>query len=178
LEQLRTHRDARLRRQARTLLARNLASDREKVVASYRAALDLEANADRGRRAFRKNCATCHRLENEGHDVGPDLRSAISGKSGEYLLIAILDPSREVDRRYLNYVVTTTTGQMITGLIASETSSSLTLRRGEGVEDTILRSRIETIEATPKSLMPEGLETQLSQQDMADLIAYLQSATR
>lgn len=178
LEQLRTHADARLRQQARTLLAGNIASDRQKIVASYRAALDLEANVDRGRQAFRKHCATCHRLENEGRDVGPDLRSAIRDKSGEYLLIAILDPSREVDPRYLNYVVTTKTGQMITGLIASETSSSLTLRRGEGAEDTILRSRIETIEATPKSVMPEGLEMQLSRQDVADVIAYLQSVTK
>jgi putative membrane-bound dehydrogenase-like protein len=178
LEQLRTHPDAKLRERALALLAGAIASDRQKIVASYQTALDLEANVDRGRQAFKKNCATCHRLENEGHDVGPDLRSTIRGKSGEYLLIAILDPSREVDPRYLNYIVTTKTGQMITGLIASETSSSLTLRRGEGAEDTILRSRVETIEATPKSVMPEGLEMQLSRQDVADLIAYLQSAIR
>src|SRR5262249_51978476 len=68
LEQLRTHSDAKLRQQARTLLAGNIASDRQKIIASYRAALDLEANVDRGRQAFRKHCATCHRLENEGHD--------------------------------------------------------------------------------------------------------------
>jgi putative membrane-bound dehydrogenase-like protein len=178
LEQLRKLPDAKLRQQALTLLAGNEAPDRQKVVASYRAALDLEANVDRGRKAFRKHCATCHRLEDAGHDVGPDLRSAVRGKPGDYLLIAILDPSREVDPRYLNYVVTTKQGQTVTGLIASETSASLTLRRGEGAEDTILRSRIDTIEATPKSVMPEGLEMQLSRQDVADLIAYVQSATK
>ncbi len=178
LEQLRKHPDAKLRRQALAVLAGSVASDRQAVVASYRPALDLAANVDRGRQAFRKHCATCHRLENEGHDVGPDLRSAVRGKPGEYLLVAVLDPSREVDPRYLNYVVTTKQGQTFTGLIASETSSSLTLRRGEGSEDTILRSRIESIEATPKSVMPEGLEAQLSRQDVADLIAYLQSVCK
>ncbi len=178
LEQLRKHPDAKLRQQALALLAGNVASDRLAVVASYREALRLGASVDRGRQAFRKHCATCHRLENEGHDVGPDLRSTVRGKPGEYLLIAILDPSREVDPRYLSYAVTTKDGRTLTGLIAAETSSSLTLRRGEGSEDTILRSRIESIEATAKSVMPEGLEMQLSRQDVADLIAYIQLATK
>jgi putative membrane-bound dehydrogenase-like protein len=178
IEQLRKHVDGKVRQTALTLLAGNASEDRQAIVASYRSALALEANADRGRQVFRKHCATCHRLESEGHDVGPDLRSAVRDKSGEYLLIAILDPSREVDPRYLNYVVTTKKGQTITGLISADTSSSVTLRRGEGAEDTILRSQIETIEATAKSVMPEGLELQLSRQDVADLIAYLQLATR
>jgi putative heme-binding domain-containing protein len=178
LEQLRKHADAKVRQQALALLAGNASEDRQTIVAAYRQALALEANAERGRQAFHKHCATCHRLENDGHDVGPDLRSAVRGKPGEYLLVAILDPSREVDPRYLNYVVTTKKGQTITGLIASDTSSSVTLRRGEGAEDTVLRSQIDTIEATAKSVMPEGLELQLSRQDVADLIAYLQFATK
>ena len=90
----------------------------------------------------------------------------------------ILDPSREVDPRYLNYLVTTKAGRIYTGLIAAETASSLTLRRAEKAEDTILRNQIETIQATAKSLMPEGLETQLSRQDVADVIAYLQAVAR
>ncbi|MGH9677621.1 MAG: hypothetical protein ACRD36_11020 [Candidatus Acidiferrum sp.] len=79
-----------------------------------------------------------------------------------------------MDPRYLNYVVTTKNGQSLTGLIAAETGASLTLRRGDRAEDTVLRSQIETISATAKSLMPEGLEMQLSKQDVADVIAYLQ----
>jgi putative heme-binding domain-containing protein len=101
--------------------------------------------------------------------------SALRNKSREQLLIDLLDPSREVDPRYLNYVVTTKKGQTLTGLIAAETASSVTLRRGEKAEDTLLRSQIEEIQATAKSLMPEGLEVQLSRQDVADLIAYLQA---
>src|SRR5947209_10335610 len=89
-------------------------------------------------------------------------------------LVDILDPSREVDPRYLAYQVTTRRGQVLTGLIAAETASSLTLKRGEGAEDTILRSQIDRVESTGKSLMPEGLEMQLTRQDLADLIAYLQ----
>ena len=129
----------------------------------------------RGKVLFKKTCATCHRLENEGFEVGPDLLSALRNKSPEQLLTDILDPSREVDSRYLNYVVFTKRGQVVTGMITADTSASITLRRGEKAEDTILRGQIETIETTAKSLMPEGLEMQLSKQDLADVIAYLQS---
>src|SRR5207245_6985747 len=135
------------------------------VVDEYRAALELTGDVLRGREVFRKTCSTCHRLENVGTEVGPDLLSALRNKSHEALLTDILDPSREVDPRYLNYLVTTTAGRVFTGLIAVESPSSVTLRRAERAEDTVLRSQIDEIRATPKSLMPEELETQLSKQD-------------
>jgi putative heme-binding domain-containing protein len=75
----------------------------------------------------------------------------------------------------VNYLVTTKAGRILTGMIALETPTSLTLRRAEKAEDTILRSQIEEIQATTKSLMPEELEKLLSKQDLADLIAYLQA---
>src|SRR5262249_49195049 len=148
--------------------------DRRKVVEDYKAALDLKSDAARGKTLFKKTCGTCHRLENEGTEVGPDLLSALRNKSAEQLLLDLLDPSREVDPRYLNYVVTTKNGRSFTGLLAAETASSITLRRAEKAEDTILREQIDTIEATAKSVMPEGLEMQLGKQDVADVIAYLQ----
>jgi putative heme-binding domain-containing protein len=175
LEQLRKHPDARLRERAQKLLAGLVATDRQKVIDTYQAALTLKADKAQGKAVFKKNCATCHRLEDEGVEVGPDLLSALRNKSREQLLIDILDPSREVDPRYLNYVVTTKKGETLTGLIAAETASSITLRRGEKAEDTLLRTQIDEIQATSKSLMPEGLEMQLSQQDVADVIAYLQA---
>ncbi len=174
LEQLRKHRDARVRARALKVLAGQASPDRAKVVAAYQSALDLKGDAARGKLVFKKTCATCHRLENEGVEVGPDLLSALRNKTREALLIDILDPSREVDPRYLNYMVSTKNGRVLTGMIAAETASSLTLRRAEKAEDTILRSQIDEIQATAKSVMPEGLEMQLSKQDLADVIAYLQ----
>jgi putative heme-binding domain-containing protein len=99
----------------------------------------------------------------------------LRNKSREQLVIDILDPSREVDPRYLNYLVTTKKGQTLSGMIVTETGASVTLRRAEKAEDVILRSEIDSIEATAKSVMPENLETQLTKQDLADLIAYLQA---
>jgi putative heme-binding domain-containing protein len=135
----------------------------------------LKPDSAHGKEVFKKVCSTCHRLENEGVEVGPDLLSALRNKTPETLLVDILDPSREVDPRYLNYQIVTKAGRVFTGMIGSETASSLTLRRAEKAEDTILRTQIDEIQATGKSLMPEGLETQLSKQDLADVIAYLLS---
>ena len=107
---------------------------------------------------FAKNCAACHRLENVGNEVGANLMAA-ANKSKEALLIDILDPSREVDPRFVNYRVTTLNGQTYTGILAVETPSSVTLRRAEKAEDVILRSQIDEIAATAKSLMPEELRS-------------------
>ncbi len=176
IDLLRKHPDAALRKRAVAAFAGQIAPDRQKIVEEHKAVLDLKSDAARGKLVFAKTCATCHRLENVGFEVGPDLLSALRNKSPEQLLIDILDPSREVDARYLNYVVRTKRGQAVTGMIAAETSASVTLRRGEKAEDTILRDQIEKIETTTKSLMPEGLEMQLSKQDLADVIVYLQAA--
>ena len=69
----------------------------------------------------------------------------------------------------------TTDGKIYNGIIVTETSSSMTLRRAEGKEDVVLRSAIESLTATGTSLMPEGLEKDLSPQDLADVIAFVKS---
>src|SRR5262249_58233421 len=100
---------------------------------------------------------------------------ALGNKTPSQLLIDILDPSREVDPRFLEYSITTTAGRVVNGLIAAETASSVTLRRAEKQEETILRSQIDTIQSTTKSLMPDGLEQQLSRKDVAGWVGYLQA---
>jgi putative heme-binding domain-containing protein len=179
VEQLRRHRDTALRQRAELLLAGRAAPERQKVIDEYRTALTLKGDAGKGKLAFKRVCATCHRLENEGFQVGPDLLAALPNKTSDGLLIDILDPSREVDPRYVNYLVETSSGKVLTGIMASEGPTSIVLKRAEGTQDILLRSQIEAngIQATGKSLMPDELEKQLTQQDFADLIAYLRSAT-
>jgi putative membrane-bound dehydrogenase-like protein len=178
LDQLRKHPNPTVRARAGKLLAGLATPDRQKVLRAYQAALELKGDIARGRMAFKKTCATCHRLEDVGVQVGADLLAALRNKTPEALLVDILDPSREVDPRFIEYVVTTRTGRVLSGLIAAETASSLTLRRAENAEDTILRTQIESIQATTRSLMPEGLEMMLSREDVADLIAYLLAVGR
>jgi putative membrane-bound dehydrogenase-like protein len=171
---LRKYPDAKIRARADKVLKDQVAPDRQKLIERYESAkLEHKPDPARGKLLFKKTCAVCHRLENEGVEVGPDLLSALANKTAESLLIDILDPSREVDPRYIEYVLTLKEGRVVTGLIAAETATSLTLRRAEKAEDTLLRSQIDDIRATAKSLMPEGLEMQLNPQELFDVIAYL-----
>jgi putative heme-binding domain-containing protein len=145
------------------------------VIDAYQSALTLTADSRRGLEVFRKTCATCHRLGDVGHAVGPDLAS-VGDKSPQGLLIAVLDPNRAVEARYLNYYAVTKNGLTSTGVLASETATSITLVGPEGKKQVILRTDLEEFFSTGKSAMPEGLEKDLKPQDLADLIAFIRSA--
>ena len=147
-------------------------TDRAKVIDSYRDALALKGQISRGKEVFAKRCAACHRLGDVGNSVGPDL-AGLANKSPAYLLQEILDPNRNVDSRYIAYLVNTKNGRTFTGLLASESATSVTLRGQEGQQQVYLRSELEDLTSTGKSLMPEGLEKDLSKQDLADLFAFL-----
>ena len=130
-----------------------------------------------GAALFDKHCQTCHQHQGRGHKVGPDL-SGIAGRAPEALLVDILDPNREVPPDYLTLIVATRRGQLLSGLLAEESATTLKLRHADAVEETLLRSEIEDIRSTAQSLMPEGLEQNLSLQDVADLIAFLRQGDR
>jgi putative heme-binding domain-containing protein len=87
--------------------------------------------------------------------------------------VAILDPNREVNPQFVAVRILTTSGVVLDGLVASETATSVTLKRQGGDVDTILKVRIEKMVRSTLSLMPEGLEKVLDQQQLADLIAFL-----
>jgi putative heme-binding domain-containing protein len=144
------------------------------LIADYQAALRLDANASQGHELFRRLCSACHKIGNEGAAVGPDL-SASATRDPAALLTHILDPNQYVLPNYQQYLIADKNGRTFTGLIAAETATSITLRRDSNIEDTILRSDIEQMTNTGKSLMPDGFDRQLSKQDMADLLAYLGS---
>ena len=126
----------------------------------------------RGRQVFQKICAACHRVEGVGHEIGPNLAS-FRNRGAEAILVNVLDPNREVNPQFVNYVLITDDGRSLTGLIAGETAASVTLHRGDDASDTVPRDHIEELRATGLSIMPEGLEKQIDQQAMADLLVYL-----
>jgi putative heme-binding domain-containing protein len=173
-QRLLQHRTATIRERAAKLFTDALDADREKVVQAYRTALAVKGDTTRGVQVFTKHCASCHRFQGVGKEVGPDLAS-LGDKSPEALLIAILDPNRAVEARYVNYIAVTKSGLSYSGLLASETGNSVTLVSQEGKRQTILRTELEALSSTDKSLMPEGLERDLKPQDIADVIAHLRS---
>jgi putative heme-binding domain-containing protein len=177
---LRQIRDRTFQARLETLLG-SLVSDRAVVVARYRTALkELEkegakGDAEAGARLFIKHCLTCHQMQGHGHRVGPEL-AGIGSRSDAALVEDILDPSKTMAPDSRNFILFTKDGRSYSGLLAAETATSVTLRRAEGMEDTILRTEIEDFRTTGKSLMPDGMEQALSPQDLANLLAYLKRA--
>ena len=176
VQQLKTHPNATVRARADAVLKASVNADRAKVIADYSPAIELKGDAGKGRGLFKQHCAACHKLDGVGNDVGMNLLAALPNKSAEDLLVAVFDPNREVDPRYVNYQAITADGRTLDGVITAETPTSVTLKRADGAEDTILRANLESLRSTKLSLMPEGFEKQLSKQDVADLFAYLRSA--
>ena len=168
------HPNGKVRSRSRKLFGNEVSSDRAKVVAAYQKTLDLKGNARRGEKLFEKNCSICHKVGDKGHQVGPDFASVLN-KSDADLLISILDPNREAQPNFTSYTLITEQGRIHTGIIASETATSITLRRAEGKQDVILRSNIDTLVSSGKSIMPEGLEKDISPQQLADLLKFIRT---
>ncbi len=171
---LTSHPDRSIRVEATRLLGGVKLARREEVVSAYRDVLKMPGDAARGKAVFKKECSTCHRLEGVGYDLGLPL-ATVGSRGREGILLQILDPNREVNPAYLNYTLLGDDGLTITGMIAAETATSITLARAEGESDTVLRANIDELQSTGSSIMPEGLEKQLPKQAMADLIEYLMS---
>jgi len=172
LQMLRGHRDPRIREQAIRLFGAKPTAGRDEVVKTFLPALQLRGDPVNGKRIYLERCATCHRIGSQGNAVGPDLMTVkTAGKAT--LLVNILDPNREVAPGYLNYTVDTKSGESLSGLIASESATSVTLRGPNGTGTVVLRSQIARLQPSGQSLMPEGLEAGLTPQDMSDLLEFL-----
>ena len=172
-EALTNHTEAGIKAAAKSLLATSGNSDRADVVAQYLGKVPEAGDAQRGRGVFEKRCATCHRHGGIGQEVGAKL-SAIKTPTRDVLLTAILDPNRAVEAKYSGYVIQTEDGRVHTGMIVVENATSVTLARPDGQRTTILRLDIEEMRGTGRSFMPEGLEKDLSPQDLADVMAFVQ----
>jgi putative heme-binding domain-containing protein len=127
-----------------------------------------------GREIFMERCMTCH---GPGHESGrplpgPDLETISVGEP-RWLLEAILDPARQIAPEYWLYRLETEEGEPLEGMIAAETRDSLTIRPLFGESETVARSAIRRFERLDRSPMPEGLESGLTPEQMAGLLAFL-----
>jgi putative heme-binding domain-containing protein len=174
-QRLLTHRVAEIRKSAEKAFAGSINSDRQKVIDSFKEALTLKGDVSKGREIFAKTCAACHKLNGVGNEVGPDL-AALAGRTKDYLMIAILDPNRAVEARYVNYLAETKNGLSFAGVLLNETSTSITIVGPEGKSQTILRNNLESLTSTGRSAMPEGVEKDWQPQDLANLLAHLRAS--
>jgi putative heme-binding domain-containing protein len=165
--------DPSIRERAARLLGGVPNPDRQQVLQRYRAGVaKLTGDSARGALVFEQTCAVCHKHAPR-ENVGPRL-GGLTDRSPDALLTNILDPNREVKATYVGFTLVTTDDQELTGIIANETATSVTIRRPGGAEDTVLRKNIQSLTSSKLSLMPEGLEAGLTEQQMADLITFLQ----
>ncbi|HSU57080.1 MAG TPA: neutral/alkaline non-lysosomal ceramidase N-terminal domain-containing protein [Candidatus Dormibacteraeota bacterium] len=176
-QRLLKHRDVALRKRAEGLWNGSHAGSRVEILARYQPVTTMPGDASRGGTVFANTCATCHFLRGQGHSVGPNL-AALADKTPGDFLTAILDPNAAVEPRFIAYNIETKDGRSLSGIVSAETATGLTLVQGGGAQEQLLRTEIQSIRASGLSLMPEGLEQNLSQQNLADLIAYLKTTPR
>ena len=171
-ESLRKHSDTAIRERAQQLFTAAETGDRMKAYEKTRAVLALTGNATNGHRMFTTHCASCHRLDREGHNVGPDL-FGIRNQPKESILLHIVHPNYEFVAGFNACAIECKDGRELTGLLIGESPVSVTLRQAQGIEETIPRSGITRLTVGQLSLMPEGLEAAMNQQELADLLACL-----
>jgi putative membrane-bound dehydrogenase-like protein len=147
--------------------------DRDEVVKRYQAALNLTGDVARGKQVFAASCASCHRVGTEGKAIGPDIGDSAL-KTSAQLLTDVLDPNRATDANFVSYTALTHAGLAHQGIITAETDGGIVLLTADGSTVTILRSELESLTGG-KSLMPEGLEQQITVEQMADLFAFLKT---
>lgn len=151
--------------------------DRQKVINEHLGALTLNGSATKGETIFRQRCLVCHRHGSEGNAVGPD-RNTFRNLGKPSLLVNLLDPNREVGGAYQLITFKTKTGENHAGLLVSDDANEIHFRNAQGQEVTLPRSEVEKLELSNRSLMPEGLELGLNDQDLADLLEFLVNDSR
>jgi len=172
---LSAHPDKEVRRRATELLAKGGGlpdKDRQKVLEAKLALANKAGDIARGKQMYTKHCAKCHVHSGEGERIGPDL-TGMSVHPKQELLTQVLDPSRNLDGAYRAYTVVTDDGLIRSGMLASETRTTIELRDTEGKKHIVLREEIDEFVATRKSIMPDGFEKQIDDGGMVDLLEFL-----
>ena len=144
----------------------------------WRKALAEGGDIPSGRRVFfhpTVGCARCHRIEDHGGNIGPDLSTIALASSREKLIQSILHPSQEIAPQFATHTVEVRGGETYSGLLAGQTSALVTLITADNKSVIIPAARIVSNIPSTVSLMPEGLVDSMSVQDFRDLLAFLLS---
>lgn len=135
------------------------------------------ADPTHGRLLFTTTCGACHKMYEEGGEIGPDLTG--SNRSNlAYILSNMIYPNEEIQDDYKMVILTTRDGRTYMGNVIAENDRQLTLRVVGQEPVNISQSNIQTRELSNASLMPEGLLQTLSDQEVLDLVAYLKTESQ
>ncbi len=152
-------------------------SNKQGEIARLKTTLTPEAiragDASRGRALFSQSCALCHHLFDAGADIGPELTGA-NRTDVDYLLQNILDPNALIGKDYQSSTIETSDGRILVGMIRSEDASAVTLKTLAGAI-IVPRGDVKSVVVSEVSMMPEGLISALTSDQVRDLFAYLGS---
>jgi len=132
-------------------------------------------NPYEGRKLFNMSCGQCHKLFGQGAQIGPDL-TPYKRDDLDTMLLNVVNPNAEIRESYETYLVTTKDGRTLSGFLADKDNRVVVLRGLDGVNQVLPQDQIQEMKSTGMSLMPQGLLSALSEQQLRDLFAYLQSA--
>jgi putative membrane-bound dehydrogenase-like protein len=147
----------------------------EKLAEMRRLSNDLrafEGDPVMGKAVFEKLCATCHRFNGVGHEVGPDLMHS-NRKDRDFMLVSLVDPSLWVRKEYLQYMVETVDGNLYNGIVTDRSPGSVTLLNANSEKQTIATEDILEIRESEISLMPEDQLKPLTPDEVRGLFAYM-----
>ncbi len=162
-----------VRRRAAQFTSDDEYANRRALVDQWLARLPADGDPARGRPVFEKICAQCHRANGVGNNVGPEL-TGMSYRSVEDLVSNVLDPNMAMNPAYVAFSAELTNGDTETGILAENDASAVTLLQPLGRKLEIPRSRIRQLRSEGRSLMPEGLESGMTPQELRDVIAFIQ----
>lgn len=136
-----------------------------------------KGNIEKGKTLFDgiATCSQCHIVNNQGKNVGPDLSEIGTKLSKEAMYVSILEPSAGISHNYEAWIALLDDGEVITGLMITQSGESVTLRDAKGIDRVLKRSDIETLKKSEKSLMPENLQETMNEEGLVDLVEYLMS---
>jgi putative heme-binding domain-containing protein len=141
--------------------------------------LKLAGDAGRGRQLFHEStvvqCRNCHRVSGRGTELGPDLDAIGKKLERPKLLESILQPSLQIEPKYLTWMVETKSGTIVSGLLVKRDATEIVLRDAQNKQHRVAAEDIERVAPQQKSLMPEMLLRDFTAQQVADLLAYLSS---
>lgn len=147
--------------------------ERERIIRQMHDQLSQASGSPyRGREVFNRVCGQCHQIYGTGQEVGPEITRNGRG-SFEHLLSNVFDPSLVIGASYQARTVITADGRILTGLLAEDNEQRIVLKTQGGKLEIVPREDVEEIAISKLSLMPEGLEKQLTPQQLADLFAFL-----
>jgi putative membrane-bound dehydrogenase-like protein len=140
-------------------------------------AAKTDGNAERGRALFADlkgaACLKCHKVGEQGGDAGPALNGIATKYNRAQLIESVLYPSKQILDGYHQTQIRTSDGQVLAGIVRSESPEELVLVDAEGRKHTLKKDEIEARKTSNLSLMPDGLHNGMSREEFADLIAYL-----